>query len=192
MENPLAPVDPLDAVEDSVMRPPGPPSPFPIPEASLVDPIGWMLDELEAKIEGAIVPPSWPADSMPFTECPEPPAAAWPSAGMIPAPPAAQTAPSGFESKAPLFDQPRPWPSPRPFSRQQMQTSGGRGAGIRRHSVQVFKRLCPQSNEYIDEETCECCDEYKDWAQDGGGLRECRYDYKGRQVSEPGGDDVEE
>jgi hypothetical protein len=164
----------LDAVENSVerRRDPlelGPP----VNDAKMMDPLGLMLGELEASIEGTTVPPL-----RPFGEPEPPPVMPGPAAPIV-------FGSLGREPPAPQEPWERPWGmiepplAARPYYAHDGLTNhpyhpqSGGGTGIRGETA-ATSRWCPEREEAIEETACFSCDK---WGEHDG-VEQCYHDWK--------------
>jgi len=141
----------------------------------LLDPIGRILDRVEAATEGTVIGP----DASDRGNEPAEPA--------LPLP----LEPTGsFASKPPVRETPveRPWGELAParpavpfFTKRGWHRPGiprrfGRSAGRTVRGEPDTKRVCPATGEVVDEvEDCPQCEQFKDWA--GDGRKKCYYDW---------------
>jgi len=170
--------DKLDAAEDSVERwrdplalgPPG-------NDAEMMDPLGRILGEVEASVEGTTVPAL-----RPFGE-PEPPP-------IQPGPPAPIVYGS-FSREPPAPQEPweKPWgvieppPAAKPYlthdglTNRSYHPQFGGSTGIR-NNAGSSEKWCARDECTVDEAAeCPSCDEFGDHDGDGDGVERCRYDW---------------
>jgi hypothetical protein len=184
--------DKLDAAENSVerWRDPlalGPP----VNDAEMMGPLGRILGEAEASVEGMTVPPL-----RPFGE-PEPPS--------IQPGPSAPTVFGSFihEPPTPQESWERPWgeiePSPatRPYLTHDGLTNRpyhpqfGGGTGIR-NNAGSSEKWCARDQCTVDEaEDCPSCDEFGDHDGDGG-VERCYFDWLEENQEQDGANEGDE
>ncbi len=142
------------------------------------DPLAQALGEVEASIEGSLVPPS---DS---TQ-PEPPLLPPPAAGPPLGTPARREPPTLVEP----MERPRveliPPLAARPyFMTHGIESSphssrGSAGTGIRNSGPSATTRWCPEAKQFVTEETCRDCEM---WQDHGAGYEECYHDWLERSA----------
>lgn len=164
----------LDALEQSIESPLiREPDAFLGPDAYL-DGVGRMLDALEANIEGTVVGPELGE--------PEPPVLAPVLSGPTslgptskgPPPPPESTERSWTALQAPV--QATPFFTRDGLAPPSYHLRPGGGTGIRNEGASKMTRLCPETNEFVDEEAiCQNdCERYRDW---GAGFEQCHHDW---------------
>lgn len=144
------------------------------------DPSARALGEVEASIEGALVPPADLGLLEPSLPAPtEPPLRGPVSSG--PPIPSELTGRPWIELKAPLAAIPFFAPdglAPSPYSAHR-----GGGTGIRNSGASATTRWCPEDKQFVAEETCRDCER---WADHGGGFEECQYEAEARKETNRG------
>ena len=190
--HPLAPFyhdpldDALDAVEDSIerWRDPRALGP-PMDDAEMMDPLGRMLGELEASIEGMTVPPLRPfGDSGPLPVMPGPPAPiVYGSFGQEP--PAPQ---EPWEKPWGMIEPPlaaRPYYTHDGLTNRPYRLQFGGSTGVRGETTATSRR-CPELEEVIEETACSSCGR---WGDHGTGVEQCYYDWKQEEQDREEGED---
>jgi len=175
------PLDPLDALEQSIEQERTADNLLHGPDDFYTDDTARALDALEANIEKRAFPP--PEVFEPETPFLVPPLVAPAVGGPV-------------SDGPPLPPEPGvvPWTELRPpqAARPRMGR-GGHGRSVGRPYVRespIFRtgfsarlRLCPETNEFVKEDDCESCEQFRDWSEDGSGP-ECYHDWVERQEGE--------
>ncbi len=174
----------IDALEDAIERSvtPGPPLtgqlPFLAPD-HYTDSICQQLDSVEASIEDSIVHPPEPTTPLPLLPPPQPLAS--PLGPVSKGPP---HTPDRFERPFVMMQPPReatPFLTSDGLNRPTYRPRGGRGAGSRHGSPVPMARLCPESLDEVDEETCQSCGRFGTWSEESS-EDECYYDWLDRET----------
>ena len=149
-------------------------------DALFEDPAARALGEVEASIEGALVPPP----DLGLLEPPFAPPAEAPLRGPVSSGPPIESEPTGrlwVELKAPLAAM--PFFAPDGLALSPYSAHRGGGTGIRNSGTSATTRWCPEARQLVTEETCQDCDK---WGDHGDGFEECEYEANARNDTNRG------
>lgn len=150
-------------------------------DALFEDPAARALGEVEASIEGALVPPpdlglleqSLPAPTEP------------PVRGPVSSGPPILSEPTGrpwIELKSRLAAM--PFFAPEGLALSPYSAHRGGGTGIRNSGTSATTRWCPEARQFVTEETCQGgCDR---WGDHGNSFEECQYEADARNDTNRG------
>ena len=187
--DPLGPLDPLDdpmldALERSIEQSPGPADPLGLDDAAFVDPVGRMLDALEADVQG---PPLVPGSGMiddgdeadAFDALPGDALELEAEALDVHVPGSAIPGDEPGQERPPVgVSGPRSLSGSQQVTRRRGDRGAGRGGrgsppryrpsgGSRRTTPRIWSpiRFCQDIKETVDEGACLKCDKYRHWPE---------------------------